>query len=81
MEYELSLAEIAELISSKLSPIAHQHGVELRAQVSGDTQFNNRDANLIVLILENLINNAIQATPSGSRSCGGSRDSSRIRLG
>jgi signal transduction histidine kinase len=65
MEYELSLEEIAELISSKLSPIAHEHGVELRAQVSGDTQFNNRDANLIVLILENLINNAIQATPSG----------------
>jgi signal transduction histidine kinase len=31
----------------------------------GDAQFNNREANLIVLILENLLSNAIQATPSG----------------
>jgi signal transduction histidine kinase len=64
-EYELSLEEIVELVSSKLAPAARQQGVELRAQSAGAGQFNNRTANLIVLILDNLLNNAIQATPSG----------------
>jgi signal transduction histidine kinase len=64
-EYELSLEELVELISSKLMPLARQQGVKLRAQSLGDGQFNNRTANLIVLILDNLLNNAIQATPSG----------------
>ncbi len=64
-EYELSLEEILELLCSKSLPIARQHGVEFQAQADGDAEFNNRDANLIVLILENLINNAIQATPAG----------------
>ena len=63
--YELALEELAELLTSKMAPVARQHQIELRKRVSGEGQFNNRDANLIVLILENLVNNAIQATPAG----------------
>jgi signal transduction histidine kinase len=65
--YELSLEEIAQLIETKIATPARQKELELELLVSGRAQFKNRDANLIMLILENLLHNAIQATPLGKR--------------
>jgi signal transduction histidine kinase len=64
-EYELSLEEIAGLISSKVRPLAGRKGVAFSVELSAKAHLNNRTANLIILILENLITNGVQATPAG----------------
>ena len=63
--YEISLSELVEVIAARLSPQARAAGVNFKSQVNTDAVFPNRKANLILLILENLLQNAIQATPSG----------------
>lgn len=61
--YELSLDELAEMISARMTPVAEKLGVHLATKLEGSGTFSNREANLVVLILENLIQNALQATP------------------
>ena len=63
--YEISLAELLELISAKVKPAAAGAGVAFTGDVNGVGALTNSDANLILLILDNLIQNAIQATPRG----------------
>lgn len=64
-QYELSLAELLEMVTSKARPAAEQAGVKFSARLVADGVVSNRNANLIILILDNLIQNAIQATPRG----------------
>ena len=61
--YELSLDELAEMIAVRMTPVAEKLGVHLATKLEGRGTFSNREANLVVLILENLIQNALQATP------------------
>ncbi len=63
--YELSLAELAQIIRDKIQPVAAAAGLRLESSRSADGALSNRDANLALLILENLLRNAIQATPPG----------------
>lgn len=63
--YEVSLEELAQMIAAKMSPLAEQAGVQFRTHLSTPGALANRNANLIILILENLAHNAIQATASG----------------
>jgi signal transduction histidine kinase len=44
-----------------------QRGVELNVRTNAQAVFPNRSANLIALILMNLLQNAVEATPSGKR--------------
>jgi signal transduction histidine kinase len=46
-------------------PLALETGVQLDTQVSGAAILPNRTANLVALILVNLVQNALQATPRG----------------
>ena len=63
--YEISLAELVEIISAKMLPVARGAGVHFYAQAKAEGLLGNREANLVILILENLIQNAFQATPEG----------------
>lgn len=65
-DYEVSLEELVEIISGRMLPVARSAGVRFAAEsAAGEGSLSNRDANLILLILENLIQNAVQATPAG----------------
>jgi signal transduction histidine kinase len=63
--YEVTFAEIAELIGDRVRPVARAAGVRFAAEVKAEGILGNRDAGLAILILENLIRNAIEATPRG----------------
>ncbi|MGP8239917.1 MAG: sensor histidine kinase [Limisphaerales bacterium] len=65
VEYEISLGELVEMLTQKARPLAESAGVCFAATVSCDTMLSNREADLILLILENLVQNGIEATPSG----------------
>lgn len=63
--YELDLADIEELIRQRVSPLARETGVNFQISRNVTAELDNRQANLLVLILSNLIHNALQATPAG----------------
>jgi signal transduction histidine kinase len=65
LQYQISLLEIGDIISSRLLTQARDRGVELLLQLTTDTVLPNRSANLLGLILINLVQNAIEATPEG----------------
>jgi signal transduction histidine kinase len=76
--YEISLRELVEIISARMLPVARSAGVHFFSKLTAEGTLSNREANLAILILENLIQNALQATPEGksvrlnvSRSPGG----------
>ena len=64
-DYEMSFGELTDLIVLRMRPLADAAGVSLTAQLAAEGSLSNRYANLLVLILENLIQNALQATPPG----------------
>ena len=64
-EYEISLEELIQLLESKLQPVAQAAGVSLRPTLRARGTISNRQADLILLVLENLLQNAIDATPAG----------------
>jgi signal transduction histidine kinase len=64
-EYELSISELLDILSAKMRPLAQERQVSWKTSLQSEGQLTNRDANLILLILENLATNAIQATPPG----------------
>ncbi len=65
IEYELSADELAQLVQSRLEVASKQSGVILVSRSTANVSLNNREANIVLLIIENLLNNAIQATPRG----------------
>jgi signal transduction histidine kinase len=65
VEYEISIAELVGMLDQKTKILAEATGVRLETKVLFDGMLSNRDANLILLILENLVQNGIEATPPG----------------
>ena len=65
VQYELTLAELGDLISRRVQPQARDAGVRFLLERHADGVLPNRMANLVTLILANLIQNALQATPPG----------------
>jgi signal transduction histidine kinase len=66
-QYELSLRELADILKHKLASAADTAGVTLQVTCHSNAILNNRTANLALLILENLIHNALNVSPSGRR--------------
>lgn len=64
-EYELSFEELLQLLTGKLQPLAQAAGVRLLATLRVRGTISNRQADLVLLVLENLLQNAIDATPRG----------------
>jgi signal transduction histidine kinase len=56
---------MVEMLNSKCGPLAQSAGVKYVATLHTQGAFSNREADLILLSLENLVQNAIEATPDG----------------
>jgi signal transduction histidine kinase len=63
--YEITLEELAQVLESKLRPVAQDLGVIWEMGLSAQGRLSNHRANVILLILENLVSNALQVTPRG----------------
>ena len=67
--YQLSLAELVDVLNVKLGPAVQDSGVYLVTELNASGNLSNRHANLVLLILENLIHNALKVTPAGRNVC------------
>jgi signal transduction histidine kinase len=63
--YEVTPAELLDLVAAKAQPAAREAGVLFEIQGTAPGVLSHRQANLIMLILDNLIANALEATPRG----------------
>ncbi len=67
--YEVSLSELAEMITAKIGSRAKSAGVRYEPRVNHEPEINlpGYKANLIVLILTNLLDNALRVTEPGKQ--------------
>jgi signal transduction histidine kinase len=63
--YEVTLAELEGIVCNRVQPQAREAGVGLKVIVESEGALPNRVANLVALILINLVENAVQVTPRG----------------
>ncbi len=63
--YEMSLAELGSALAGKARPLARELGVELQVDVASRRLLSNHPANIILLILDNLVHNSLQVLPRG----------------
>lgn len=63
--YELTLGECLEMLGQKLQPVAARAGVRFELGRAPLGALTNHEADLVLLILENLVQNAIDVTPVG----------------
>jgi signal transduction histidine kinase len=63
--YEISFTELAALVLARVEPAAKLAGVNFTTSADGEGVLSNREAGLTALVLENLVRNAIEATPRG----------------
>ena len=63
--YDFTLAELEQVVRSRVQPMAVERGVNFTTVVQAEGVLTNRVANLVALILINLAENAVQATPGG----------------
>ncbi len=61
--YEVSLNELAEIVTTQVMPLARACEVNFTAEVKSPGTVSSRAANLVGIILGHLAQNAIQATP------------------
>ncbi len=79
--YELTVKELVDDIQKQVARVAILRKVELIANAPGDCTLSSRTANLLSLILVNLMENAIEATPLGGRvSLSVSKEDQRLRF-
>ena len=64
-EFELTGADIAEVVLAKVQADAEDRGVKVAADAASDISLSGRRANLVTLVLRNLLQNALEATPRG----------------
>ncbi len=67
--YEISLAEISTLLQAKVSPFSKDSGVHIQVEEIGKLEgamVSNDKANLVILILINLVRNGIEASQAGN---------------
>jgi len=64
-QYELELDELLELVQGRTAALAGELGLQLKTTKQAEGSLNNRNANLVSLILVNLVQNALQASPAG----------------
>lgn len=64
---EFKLSDALDALHRRLAPAARERHVVLEVCCGADRELPARDANLIVLVIENLAANAIQASTAGGR--------------
>lgn len=65
--YQVDFTELAQALDVKLRTSSRECGVRLVTEVLARGSLSNRHANLVLLILENLIHNALKVTPANGR--------------
>jgi signal transduction histidine kinase len=60
----VDLNEVVSEVLEQITPLAHEHGVELRRGVTSEVQVRG-SRSLLVEVLLNLLHNALHATPEG----------------
>lgn len=65
--FELTCADVVEIVRGKVQAEADQRGVKLEAVGAEKDVLAGRRANLVTLVLRNLVQNALEATPTGGR--------------
>jgi signal transduction histidine kinase len=68
-KYEISVAELISLLRDKLMPECEKAEITFKTEGSIRGTLINRDANIIMLLITNLVHNAAQATPKGGEIC------------
>lgn len=63
--YEITIDELGEICVQRSSALAGARRVTVRLHRTGEGGLDNRRANLVLLILENLLDNALEASPTG----------------
>ncbi|MGC9943241.1 MAG: HAMP domain-containing sensor histidine kinase [Verrucomicrobiota bacterium] len=64
-EYEMSITELVGMVVQNARTLAEANGVHLKTRICIDRMLSSRFADLILLVLENLVQNGIEATPPG----------------
>jgi signal transduction histidine kinase len=80
--FDLTCAEVVEIVQAKVRPEVEQTGVRLESTASTEVTLAGRRANLVTLVLRNLIQNALEATPRGGavRVSGGLAADGRVQF-
>ncbi len=65
--YDFTLQEIRDIVVSKVESLAEKSGITFDAGETPVSNLDSRRGNLLLLVLMNLIQNAIEATPSGNK--------------
>ena len=65
-DYEVEAADLFTVLQQRLDPEAAERNQRVECSATESLLLPNRDANLTLLILENLSRNALQASPRGS---------------
>jgi len=66
-KYELSIKEVLALLQTNLQPQCSSAGIQFTTECDANGSVMNRDANIILLVITNIVQNAIQATPREGR--------------
>lgn len=61
--FDLTCAEVAELAMERVRPSANAAGIRLVAEIATERSLEGRRANLAGLVLRNLLQNAVEASP------------------
>lgn len=64
-DFELTGADITEVVQAKVQADAAARGVRIEVAAAPDITLPGRRANLVTLVLRNLVQNALEATPAG----------------
>lgn len=65
--YEISIPELTQILEKKIAPMSTENGVPFSVHSSATGALHNREANLVILALTNLIQNAMQAAKKENR--------------
>jgi len=65
VQYEVTLVELAEMVAARIQPLARETGAAFTIHRGTEAVLSNRVANLVALILVNLVQNALQSTAAG----------------
>ncbi|MDP3072162.1 MAG: HAMP domain-containing sensor histidine kinase [Opitutaceae bacterium] len=66
-KFDLTCPEIAEIAAAKVRAEADSRGVTLEVAAQGNAPIAGRRANLVTLVLRNLLQNALEAAPRAGR--------------
>ena len=67
VEYEITARELLGLVEQKIGPLADAAGVKFQTACHTSEALSNHQADLVLLVLENLAQNGVEATPAGKR--------------